>query len=40
MVAIECIVFPATYERYSRFIDEDSIVVIERKIKYKRRGRT
>jgi len=29
---IECIVFPATYEKYNRFIEEDSIVVIEGKI--------
>ncbi|MBZ2175656.1 DNA polymerase III subunit alpha [Schnuerera sp. xch1] len=30
--AIECIVFPATYDRYSRLIEEDSLVVIEGKI--------
>ncbi|MCF6462433.1 DNA polymerase III subunit alpha [Clostridium sp. Cult1] len=30
--AIECIVFPATYDRYSRLIDEDSLVVIEGKV--------
>jgi len=29
---IECIVFPATYEKYNRFIEEDNIVVIEGKI--------
>ncbi|SHD75635.1 DNA polymerase III subunit alpha [Schnuerera ultunensis] len=30
--AIECIVFPATYERYNRLIDEDSLVVIQGKV--------
>ncbi|MCF6465544.1 DNA polymerase III subunit alpha [Clostridium sp. Cult2] len=30
--AIECIVFPATYDRYSRLIDEDSLVVIDGKV--------
>ena len=29
---IECIVFPATYERYNRLIEEDRIVVIEGRI--------
>lgn len=30
--AIECIVFPATYDRYNRLIEEDSLVVIEGKV--------
>ncbi len=30
--AVECIVFPTTYDRYSRLIEEDSLVVIEGKI--------
>lgn len=30
--SIECIVFPMTYERYSKYINEDEIVVIEGKI--------
>ena len=29
---VECIVFPATYDRYSSLIDEDSLVVIEGKV--------
>ncbi len=29
---VECIVFPATYDRYNRLIEEDSLVVIEGKI--------
>lgn len=29
---IECIVFPATYEKYNRAIEEDNIVIIEGKI--------
>lgn len=29
---VECIVFPATYDRYSGLIEEDSLVVIEGKI--------
>ena len=30
--AVECIVFPAAYERYSRLIEEDSLVIIKGKI--------
>jgi len=30
--AVECIVFPATYDRYSRLIEEDSLVVVEGKM--------
>ncbi len=30
--SIECIVFPMTYERYNKYINEDSIVVIEGKL--------
>lgn len=30
--AVECIVFPATYDRYSRLIEEDSLIVIDGKI--------
>ena len=30
--AVECIVFPATFDRYNRLIEEDSLVVIEGKI--------
>ncbi|TJX15225.1 DNA polymerase III subunit alpha [Tissierella creatinini] len=29
---VECIVFPATFERYSKYLDEDSVVVIEGRI--------
>ncbi len=27
--SVECIVFPATFDRYNKFLDEDSVVVIE-----------
>ncbi len=30
--AVECIVFPATYDRYNSLIDEDSLVVVEGKV--------
>ncbi len=30
--SIECIVFPMTYERYSKYLDEDQIVVIDGKL--------
>ncbi|NLW23401.1 MAG: DNA polymerase III subunit alpha [Tissierellia bacterium] len=29
---VECIVFPATYDRYNRLIEEDSLVVVEGRI--------
>ena len=29
---VECIVFPSTYERYNKFIQEDGLVVIEGRI--------
>ena len=29
---VECIVFPATYDRYSSLIDEDNLIVIEGKV--------
>ena len=29
---IECIVFPATFERYNKFLEEDKIVVVKGKI--------
>lgn len=30
--AVECIVFPATYDRYGRFIEEDNLVVVKGRV--------
>ncbi len=30
--AVECIVFPATFERYNKYLNEDAVVVVEGKI--------